>query len=398
MRRIDRAGPVALGIGALVSAGLGCADVLGLGSLHPRPGTTELYHYSGRWDTTTPATSSSQNAMAEWPGSAVTATFRGTGVSASLTDTANTGGDFDAIAVEIDGVYTTTLPLDGATCEASPCTLASGLSPGSHTVAIYKATDSTFGGRITFRAFDVAGGDLTPEVYTFTRQIEFIGDDITAGRLVLETQVTSCKTLPTDKSSEYDGYAGLVARHVGAERSNLSIPGTGLTVTYDQAPTIAEVYSNTLPDEAGSPWSHDPLHAAWNPDLVVVDLGGYGDFASTTDSFTPLTSADRTFERSFEAAYASFLASVRAAHPSAFILVVAGNGYAGAISAKAAAGIVEHVVESLKSAGQETGKTMGFLSAPVQSSYACALYPNESDQEDLANAVIDQIHASPLAW
>jgi hypothetical protein len=59
---------------------------------------------------------------------------------------------------------------------------------------------------------------------------------------------------------------------------------------------------------------------------------------------------------------------------------------------------VKGVVDSLHEAGRETDKTMGFLSAPIQSSYACELYPNAADQEALATEVIGAIEGSPLGW
>ncbi len=389
-------------VAVAASTSAGCGQIIGLGNLHPR--VAQPYHLIGRWDTSASSKSAGiASAVAEWPGSGVFATFTGTGVGVDLLESPNAAyGNYDSIVVEIDGVPSMPMKLDPAHCPKGECHLglASGLAATkTHTVAFYKTTDSTYGGRITFQSFvPVAPGRMVDSFSPFAHQIEFIGDDIAVGRAVRETQTTPCATIDEGESDEYLSFAAILARHYGAERHNLSACLSGVYESNGDVPLLPAIYPEVLPSEAGNLWSMDPASSAWQPELVVVNLGGYGDFGSTKSSFEAPSSAEETFEKGFEKAYESFLRTVRAAHPSAFILVVAGDGYGGHIDHTVASSFVEAVVSDLTTSGEESSSTLAFYSAPVQPSYACAYYPNVPDQDAMAAEIEAQIRKSPLAW
>ena len=80
---------------------------------------------------------------------------------------------------------------------------------------------------ITFKSFIPAGNSgVVPAVYTSPHSIEFIGDDIAAGRGVLSAATTMAQCaivngvpgITNAASTEYDSYAALVSRSFGAER------------------------------------------------------------------------------------------------------------------------------------------------------------------------------------
>ena len=56
-------------------------------------GTKEMFHLFGRWDTTTtPPTMASANAVAQWPGSGIKATFTGPNIGIDLLEAPSAGG------------------------------------------------------------------------------------------------------------------------------------------------------------------------------------------------------------------------------------------------------------------------------------------------------------------
>ena len=153
------------------------------------------------------------------------------------------------------------------------------------------------------------------------------------------------------------------------------------------------------------------------PELVVVNLGGYGDFTNCgggndcTDIGPTGTPPVGTTSAAFATAYEGFLASLRMTYPSAFILVVSGNGYAGNITPDAASDLVNYVVNQRVAAGEKlTGAnpTMAFYTDYMNVddgdfTYTCGLYPNAAAQLLLAGttspaaALEGEIHTA-LGW
>src|SRR5262249_38293378 len=130
-------------------------------------GPVASIHYIGRFDTRDAA-----GPRASWPGSALVATFTGTGISARIADTGT-----NYFTVVIDGAAPTVAATSGA---AQTYVLASGRAAGTHTVALTKRSESR-AGVVQLVGLTPTAGALVPSAEPSTRHIELIGDSITTG-------------------------------------------------------------------------------------------------------------------------------------------------------------------------------------------------------------------------
>ena len=371
-------------------------------------------YFMGRWDTTGVSmanTATGVGSVAHWPGSGVITTFTGPNVGVTLSETCNASKQCDSVTVELDGVPQNVVVLN-STSITNPATgpspyaftLISGTNTiqisgitgtAAHTIGIFKNTDSFYGGSYSFGGFTPAAQGTNPKAtYTFAHHIEWIGDDITCARGAITANATAaqCNNAddpslgpPNTASSEYDSYARIVSKAVGAERYNLSISNDGLVDGNGSAAVLfPSVYGFTNPDGTGGAWTF----SKWTPDLVVVNLGSYGDFAGTTSSFdeSPLTTADKAFVSSFETAYEALLATIRMNYPTTPILAVAGNGYAGSIDYEVGKTFAQAAVTARLAAG-ETNKTLAYVDGGLFANFTCNYYPDTTGQTALATAV-----------
>ena len=380
---------------------------------------TVLNYFMGRWDTTAVTmanTASGIGSVAHWPGSGVITTFTGPNVGVTLSETCNASGQCDSVTVELDGVAQNSVVLNSVTVTnpvtgASPYAFAlitgtntiqiSGITgTATHTIGIFKNTDSFYGGKYAFEGFTPAAQGTNPKAsYTFAHHIEWIGDDVTCARGAVTANATAgeCNNyldpkigIPNSASTEYDSYAQLVSRNYLAERYNHSIANDGVSVGNGTGSAVFPmIYGDTNPDGTGGAWTF----SKWTPDLVVVNLGSYGDFAGTSSSFdeTPLNTADKAFVSSFETAYEGLLATIRMNYPTTPILAVAGNGYAGMIDGNVGATFAQAAVTARLAAG-ETSKTIAYVNGGLGSAFTCGYYPDAPSQQALATAVEAAIH------
>jgi hypothetical protein len=394
-------------------------------------------YFMGRWDTTS-VTAANQatgvGSVAEWPGSGVITTFTGGNIGVTLTDTCNASGECDTVTVELDGVAvaaamvgtmntSTGTVITAGTSKPSPFTLASGgtgnvgttilltgVTAGNHTIGVYKNTDSFYGGSYVFDGFTPYAGNpanIIKASYVFAHHIEWVGDDITAGagdnsaNLPPAAGYDYAQACPENavSSNEYFGYSRLVSEYFDAERHNLSVASLGVYESdYPQTSLIAPLYLQVLPVEAdgGAAWGF----ASFTPDLVVVNLGSYGDFSNVT-TYPPPTGLVPGYQTALE----GFLQIVRAKHPDAFILVVSGNGYGGDESSTEAVGWTDIAVSSYAAAAHDLNITYFPVDiSPTENpiygtgaAYACQWRPSVAGQADLAAQVEAEIETL-LRW
>ena len=128
--------------------------------------------YVGRFDQTTPTAPAF-----DWSHSCIRAKFQGTSCWVLL------GGISKYFDVYVDGTNTESIMSDNSGVETLP--VASGLSNGVHTVAIYRR-DEAGKGLNTFQGFILDSGTalIAPDPPPF-RRMEFIGDSYTCGYGVL---------------------------------------------------------------------------------------------------------------------------------------------------------------------------------------------------------------------
>ncbi len=195
-------------------------------------------------------------------------------------------------------------------------TLASGLAPGSHRVALYKKTEA-FVGSGAFRSFSVLGKgpkalDLPARP---ARRLEFVGDSITCGygnEATIDAPPAGNPStgFTAENEDHYRSYDALAARALGAELHATCISGIGVTRDYggktsDQMPVL---FGRTLPFEAEPAWDF----AAYTPDAVIVNLGT-NDFGQGVPD-----------QAGFERAYDAFLGDLRRHYPNAHLACLTG--------------------------------------------------------------------------
>jgi hypothetical protein len=385
----------------------------------------------GRWDrsaVTMANTSSGIGAVAAWPGSGVITTFTGPNITGYLNETCNASGECDTITIEIDGVLSSavtpavTVTLNMAAKTGSVFTLAkglntitvSGIGAGTHTIGIYKNTDSENGGTFSLaQAFTPAAAGTNPTAsYTFPHHIEWLGDDVTAGTGVLGTPCGANGTDATN-SIEYDSYARIVSEYFNAERHNLSLPNIGVYESDPPMgyPLLGALYPLVLPSEAMSAWF--PASAmnlsnpspGYVPDLVVVNIGDYGDFDNTTGGANGVLSSvtPAGFVAGYDGALETLLKNIRTNYMTAFILVTLGPGYGGGIDPATANAVALAAVNERLMNG-ETAATLAFYSPGVDGATfgGCEGRPSVDDQQAFAASIEAEIKTllnwTPATW
>jgi hypothetical protein len=239
-----------------------------------------------------------------WPGARIVARFEGTGVKATLTHVDGTEGGPTWMNVVVDGVVKTPIEVTGA---SQQFTLASGLTAGTaHVVELQKRTEANVG-TVTFEGFTFdAGGKLLPPPPRATRRIEFLTDSTIDGYGVDGTvgDVATCDKdgadgAPVQFNDPRKSTAFLTAESLSAEHHLLAYSGKGLVRNEDGTTTelFGAIFPRTLPDTNTSAWAF----AAWEPDVVVVSLGGSDCAPGAAPS-------------GLQAAFAALLADIRAKH------------------------------------------------------------------------------------
>lgn len=280
---------------------------------------TATIHFLGRFDTRDPA-----GPRFAWSGSAIAATFRGTGIQATLTDTGT-----NYFAVVIDDGAPTIIPTSGSN---KTYTLASKLPVGSHTLVLTKRTEANVG-VVQLLSLVPQGGALIASPAPFTRRIEYVGDSITCGYGDLGVG-PSCK-FTADTEDETVAYGALTAAQLDAQQMVVAYSGKGMYRNIDGSTkdTMPVLFERTLADDATSVWSF----ATPPPDVVVINLStndfGKGD---------PGTA--------FQAAYVAFLRQLRSHYASALIVCTTSPMLDGA-SRTASIGYIQGAVQRVRAAG-----------------------------------------------
>ncbi|HEY3495522.1 MAG TPA: SGNH/GDSL hydrolase family protein [Polyangiaceae bacterium] len=325
------------------------------------PGTPGI-HYVGRVDTSDP-----DAAKFAWSGTGAIVRFNGTSASVEL-------GGGQEYTVVVDGEVQ-----DKLVATSGMNQLAEGLSPGEHTVELYRRTEAQQG-VAQIGGFDFAGGELLapPAV---TRRLEFIGDSITCG-YGNEGPDMSCPFTPQTEN-HYLTYGAITARNLNAELSTVAWSGKGVVCNYgDDASSctnpLPTYYDRILPDDANSQWDF----SRFQPDAVVVNLGT-NDFSTSDDPDEP----------TFEGAYRDLLEHLREVYPNAHILCTNGPMLSNDDLTRARL-YIENVVAELADP-----KISSFEIAPQDGSdgYGCDWHPSLERHEKMAMVVTEALREA-LGW
>jgi lysophospholipase L1-like esterase len=229
--------------------------------------------------------------------------FEGTSVSARIKDES---GRNHALAF-IDGVPGNRFRLDS---RDGVYELAAGLEQGVHTVELVRITECDIG-LTHFEGFILnAGAKVLPWLDANDRRIEFIGDSITCGYGVEESDPTKNFTPETENFCL--GYAGLTVRNLDADYLVVSRSGIGIMRNYDGPREgsdcdMPEVYPNTFYLRPGA-WDF----SRFAPQVVCINLG-------TNDFSTTGCNVDK-----FVQEYVRFASTVLGNYPQAKLVVLQG--------------------------------------------------------------------------
>lgn len=275
-----------------------CLSMLSLAScaqektLHIPPSHPQFV-YSGRIDR-----SDTTSYRFSYPAVAIRATFTGQHCTLLLRNESQNNSFHNQYYVVID--------------DQAPLSLAVGnkdkrhvlsLAPnrGSHTLYIFKKTESMVGLGI-FEGLELdKGAQLLPTKELPARRIEFIGNSITCG-YGNEGDSPQCHFSPETENA-YLSYAAITARNLSADYLFVAYSGKGVVSNYDldDKQTMPKLYDRVFP------WDNAPNYhrGSWKPDVVVINLGT-NDFAHhVPDSAL------------FVSTYVSFLKKLHTQYPNA---------------------------------------------------------------------------------
>ncbi|MEJ3750308.1 cellulose binding domain-containing protein [Actinomycetes bacterium KLBMP 9797] len=263
-----------------------------------------------------------------WPGVYFEGRVRGTGVGVVLNDSA---ADYE---IQVDGATVATLVTPGQTTR-----WVTGLSDAEHTVRLVKRNESPWS-TSEFGGFVAApGGAILTKPAARSRQIEFIGDSLTAGYGNTST-TRDCAGDQVNRTTNTDlSYGALTARRLSADYQTNAISGKGMVRNYnggDPGTDYRTYYDRALLNVAGDVWNP----GAWRPQLVVVYLGT-NDFSTALNPGEPWT-AD-SLVTAYRTAYSAFLQKLRTRYGASTTIV--------AVGASPFADYVQQVVQERTAAG-----------------------------------------------
>jgi lysophospholipase L1-like esterase len=264
-----------------------------------RPLVPGMVRWVGRVDASDPTA-----VKLAWSGAGFVATVNGTKISVKLRTEDAQSAFFQTV---IDGQIGPRVEVPGG--DAQTVVLADGISPGDHTLEVYRETEGMYGHSV-FGGF--VDGMLKGAPTASGRLIEVIGDSISAGYGNLGKEVhppwdNAC-SFSLDTESSYQSYGAMVGRALDAEVSIVARSGWGMyrDANGDPAAVMRSVYANAIGTEGAPAWSFQR-----KADAVIINLG-------TNDS----KKGDPG--RPYEDAYVAFLRTVRGHYPGAWIFLTLG--------------------------------------------------------------------------
>jgi lysophospholipase L1-like esterase len=343
------------------------AEGPGLGSPEAGSDAVWLVHFVGRFDVRDPA-----GPRFAWPGTALVAAFTGTGLDVRLHDS---GTNF--FSVVIDDKPATTLPTSRA---SDTYTLASGLSPGRHTVVLTKRTEAA-AGVVQFQSLQPSGGALVPSPAPFARHIEYIGDSITSGLGILGAGPTCRATFANE--DETMAFGALAAARFHADASVIAYPGGGLyrnAQGFDRD-AMPWLFGRTLPDDRTSVWGFP----APPPDVVVIQLGT-NDFERGDPGFP------------FQQAFVDLFKRLRVLYPNAYLIaalspMLSDTDPPGAVHRTKARAHIQTAVRQRAGEGDARVSYVEFDEQSAKDGYGCNKHPSFKTQQRMAVKLAAAIHA-----
>lgn len=306
--------------------------------------------------------------------------FRGTGLEVRLDDEFR-DDTYNWFTVAVDGGEPTRFRTRPG---QETYTLAEGLRPGVHTLALSKATEGQNGHN---RLVSVSGAEILPADPRPERRIEYIGDSITAGFGADPEPVACGAGTWFDPTHAWIAYGPRLARRLGAQWMLSAVSGMGMHRNWNSlSPVMPDVYDDVYLeyDADVTPWDF----GRYAPDLVVVALGT-NDF-SAGDGETPREDLDGA---AFVADYTAFLARVRANYPEAQILLLNSPVFEGE-QKETLAGYLQEVADRRAEAGDAEVATFTYDGRYVA---GCDGHPGSAEHAAMADE-LEPVVRDLMGW
>jgi lysophospholipase L1-like esterase len=306
-----------------------------------------------------------------WSGTGFVARFSGTSLTAELAETGN-GHFFKAV---VDGAPQA--PFIAVLGQAT-YPLASGLSPGTHTVELYRQMEGPQG-ESRLIALTVGDGALMDPPAGPGRLIEVIGDSISCGYGNLGTLADS-ECFSTE--SHWDTYGAIAARALDAEVSTVAASGRGIIRNYagDTSGTMPMLYARTLTNLASPAWD---FHV--EPQAVVINLGTNDISNGKGDPGT-----------AFRDTYTALLETVRSNYPHAFIICIIAP-LLNASEVGVIGGHIQAAVDARHAAGDQNVEYFNQIPPQTSDKFACQYHPNVAENMLMADLLVGELRAK-LGW
>lgn len=259
--------------------------------------------YFGRIDFANP-----EKPILSGPGSYFKFGFKGTSCEIFLRDQ-HLYDQRNYITIELDGKYFKRFALDST---KKSYMIADSLLDTEHTMLVCKATEAGIG-------YVEFSGIICDELLGLKKKnnylIEYIGNSITCGMGLDNSEVPCNSAQWYDQHNAYLAYGPLTARALNADWILSSVSGIGMTRFWNtDGPTMPQVYNNLyLNNDNSKMWNPQDL----KPDLVSICLG-QNDF-SDGDGPKPRAALDST---QFANDYIGFLKRIRKQYPDAQIACI----------------------------------------------------------------------------
>ena len=347
------------------------AALLGAPAAQAAPGVLDQAHTAGR------VTASAQYT---WPGVYFEGRFRGTSVGISLNDSTNY---YD---VQIDGRTVSTLTKPGRTTY-----WVRNLSNAEHRVRLAKRSESPwsvgeFGGFVAG-----AGGAVLSKPAARTRQIEFIGDSLTAGYGNMSTSRDCSANGGVDRNTNADlSFGALTSRALNADYQVNAISGRGMVRNYgggEPGTSYRTFYDRALLNVEGDVWQRP---SSWRPQLVVVGLG-------TNDFSTALKPGEQwptpeSLVAAYKSAYHGFLDKLRTRYGAGTTIVVSVPEASGAF-----ADAVRQVAQERNNRGDSRVRYWNYAD-PALDRLGCDWHFSQRDHQLISARLHEYIKGLRLIW
>lgn len=308
-----------------------------------------------------------------WPGTSATVHFTGTAVSLDITES---GDNQYLVLVDKMPKREKVIPVRGR----STVELVKGLSPGEHTVTVYKLNEPLVGSA-TFHAFILnATGEALPPAEEQRPELLLIGDSISAG-YGNEGADETCGFSP-DTENHFVTYAARAARELGADLTTVAWSGKGVFSnrgSQTDTETMSELWKKTLPAE-----NVDFDFKSPEPRAVLINLGT-NDFAPEVSDTAP-----------FAAAYEALVLDVRSKYPRSHLFLLAGpllsDDYPPGKQAlsNVRAALLE-IVENRRAASDEKIDYLEFSRATPDEGWGCDFHPSVKTHSRMAAQLIQAL-------